>query len=70
MTRGEELKAEIKAAGVSIVFLASKVGCSRNRIYAIIEGADCTATEIASISETLHFTRDKRDYIFLSPSVN
>jgi len=50
VTKGKELRQEIKAAGVSIVFLAEKVGCSRNRIYSIIDGADCTANEITAIS--------------------
>jgi plasmid maintenance system antidote protein VapI len=70
VTKGEELQKEIKNAGVSIVFLADRMKCSRNRIYAIINGSDCTATEIAMLSELLHLTREKRDYIFLSESVN
>lgn len=70
MTKGTELKKEIENSGVSIVFLANRMGCSRNRIYAIIGGADCTATEIAMLSELLHLTRDKRDYIFLNENVN
>lgn len=70
MTKGEELRKEIKNAGVSIVFLADRMNCSRNRIYAIIAGADCTATEIAMLSELLHLTKSKRDYIFLSEKVN
>jgi plasmid maintenance system antidote protein VapI len=70
VTKGAELKKEIENAGVSIVFLADRMGCSRNRIYAIIGGADCTAKEIAMLSELLHLTRDKRDYIFLSENVN
>ena len=55
---------------MSIVFLADKMKCSRNRIYAIIGGADCTATEIAALSGLLHMSRDKRDYIFLAENVN
>ena len=70
MTNGAELKKVIHNAGVSIVFLAEKMGCSRNRIYSIIGGADCTATEIAMLSELLHMSRDKRDFIFLNKNVN
>lgn len=70
MTNGPELLKAIKEAGVSIVFLAKKIGCSRNRIYAIINGADCTATEIAGLSEALHLTKERRDYIFLERKVN
>lgn len=70
MTRGEELKKFINESGVSIVFLANKLDCSRNRIYAIISGADCTASEIAGLSRWLHMTNEERDYIFLSENVN
>ena len=70
MTKGADLREAINEAGVSIVFLAEKIGCSRNRIYAIIAGADCTATEIAKFSEYLHLTRERRDHIFLEKNVN
>ena len=70
MTNGVDLKNAIKDAGVSIVFLAEKLGCSRNRIYAIIGGADCTATEIAGLSQCLHLTKEERDHIFLEKKVN
>lgn len=66
MTKGAELKKEIENAGVSIVFLADKMGCSRNRIYAIIGGSDCTASEIAALSKLLHMSKERRDFIFLS----
>lgn len=70
MTNGKALKADIESSGVSITFLAEKMGCSRNRIYAIINGADCTASEIEALSRLLHMTKERRDYIFLSESVN
>lgn len=70
MTNGKMLKAVIEESGVSITFLADKLECSRNRIYAIINGADCTASEIAGLSKLLHMTRKQRDDIFLSMNVN
>lgn len=70
MTNGLELRKAIDDAGVSIVFLAEKMGCSRNRIYAILNGADCTATEITALSALLHMSRGKRDLIFLTESVS
>lgn len=70
MTRGKDLEVMIKESGVSITFLANKLDCSRNRIYAIIAGSDCTASEIAGLSKWLHMTNEQRDYIFLSESVN
>ena len=69
-TYGEKLREAIDNLGVTIVHLAEKLGCSRNRIYAIIAGADCTATEIAMITECLHLSRDERDDIFLKKKVN
>ena len=70
MTKGDELKKDIKESGVSIVFLAERMNCSRNRIYSIIAGADCTAAEITALSELLHMSRDRRDYVFLTEKVN
>lgn len=70
MTNGEALREAIKDAGVSITFIASRMGCSRNRIYAILAGSDCSATEISALSRILHLTVEKRDYIFLSECVS
>ena len=70
MTNGPELKKDIEESGVSIVFLADKMGCSRNRIYSIIGGADCTASEIAGLSRLLHMSKQRRDFIFLNEKVN
>ena len=70
MTKGTELKKDIDNSGVSIVFLAEKMGCSRNRVYSIIAGSDCTASEIAMLSKLLHMSNERRDYIFLSEEVN
>lgn len=70
MTDGKMLKEVINESGISITFLAEKMECSRNRIYAIINGADCTASEIAGLSKLLHMSRKQRDDIFLSMSVN
>lgn len=70
MTNGEALREAIKRSGISITFLADKMGCSRNRIYSIINGADCTATEIAAFTSLLHLSREIRDYIFLCENVN
>ena len=70
MTNGGALRDAIARAGVSITFLAGKIGCSRNRIYAIIAGADCTATGIAGFTQNLHLTKEERDHIFLEMSVN
>lgn len=70
MTNSEALKAAIKESGVSITFIANTLNCSRNRIYSIIRGSDCTASEIVEISRVLHLTTAQRDIIFLSNNVN
>lgn len=70
MTNGTMLKQEIKASGVSISFIAKEMGRSRNRVYAIANGADCTASEINALTKILHLDRDSRDSIFLTENVN
>lgn len=70
MTKGKELRDVIDNAGISITFIADKMGCSRNRVYAILDGSDCTATEITMLSGVLHLTKSQRDNIFLSAAVN
>ena len=64
MTKGKELRTYIKDSGVSISFLAEKMDCSRNRIYAILDGSDCTASEIEALSRLLKMTREQRDFFF------
>ena len=70
MTNGEELKKAIRESGVKITFLAEKLQCSRNRVYSIIDGADCTASEIVTLSQVLRLTKARRDNIFLLGNVN
>ncbi len=66
MTDGKKLKEAIDGSGISISFLASKIGCSRNRIYSIINGSDCTATEICWFADLLHLSKKLRDDIFFA----
>lgn len=70
VTDGKALEEAINEAGVTITHIARTIGCSRNRIYAILGGSDCTAREICGFSQVLHLSRDKRDDIFLPNSVN
>ncbi len=69
MTNARLLKEKITAAGVTITFLAEHLKCSRNRIYSILDGAECSASEIVGLSEALHLTREERDAVFLSEKV-
>lgn len=70
MTNARELKIAIMDSGVTIKFIADKMGCSRNRVYSIIKGADCTASEIVKLCDILHLSKDSRDKIFLAEKVN
>lgn len=66
MTDGKNLETAIKNSGISITFIADKLGCSRNRIYAILANSECTASEISRLTAILHLTRDERDAIFFA----
>ena len=72
MTRKEELKELIESSGISVTHIAKEIGCSRGRIYAILNGTggECTASEIAGFARVLHMTKDTRDYIFLLENVS
>lgn len=65
MTDGKALEEVINECGVTITHIANKMGCSRNRIYSILGGSECVASEIVALSEILHLSKDKRDSIFL-----
>jgi len=70
MTDGKKLAQKIKDSGITITFIAEKMGCTRNRIYAIINNGECTASEIVAFTQILHLTRHERDEIFLTEKVN
>lgn len=69
MTNTELLNEFMTESGVTKTFLARKVGCSRPRIYKILSGAECTASEIAGITEALHLTTKQRDLVFFAKKV-
>jgi predicted transcriptional regulator len=69
MTNKELLNQLMDDSGITKSFLARKVGCSRPRIYKILGGGECTASEIAGISEALHLTTEQRDLVFFAQKV-
>ena len=69
MTNTELLKQVIDDSGITIVALANKMECSRGRIYSILAGAECTASEIVKMGAILHMTQQQRDKIFLQKIV-
>ena len=66
MTDVKALKKAIDNAGVTIVFLAEKMECSRNRVYSIIKGSDCSTSEIIKITKILHLSTEERNNIFFA----
>lgn len=70
MTDGKALEKIIDESGVTISHIANKMGCSRNRVYSILKGSECVASEIVALSEILHLSKEKRDSIFLLKCVN
>ena len=69
MTNKALLKETINNSGITITHIAESLGCSRNRVYAIMDGSECSASEIIKLTELLHLTKPQRDAIFLSSSV-
>ena len=66
MTNTELLDKALKDSGVTITFLAEKLGCTRNRIYAILNGSEIKLSEITAICEALHISKKDRDAIFFA----
>ena len=69
LTDVKMLKAVVDESGITITAIADKMGCSRGRVYAILAGSECTASEIVTLSNILHLTDRQRDKIFLSEKV-
>ncbi len=66
MTNTELLNKAIENSGISITFISKQMECSRNRVYSILAGNECTASEIAKLTEILHLTNKQRDNIFFA----
>lgn len=69
MTDTKLLKEIIDDSGVTITWLARQIGCSRPRLYKILDGGDATASEIQSISKALRMTDSTRNKIFFAQKV-
>ena len=70
MTDGKELERVVRDSGITITHIADKMGCSRNRVYSILAGSECVASEIVALTEILHLTKVQRDSIFLPDNVS
>lgn len=64
MTDGKSLREKIDSLGMKIVHLCEVTGIERGRMYRILGGDDCTASEITAISNAIRLTKAERDRIF------
>lgn len=70
MVEIRKLKKAISDRGMSITFLAKKLGLTRETMYNRFSSGDFKASEIAAITEALNLNRDERDAIFFADRVN
>lgn len=69
MTDAKLLLEIINESGMTKVSIAKKVGISRERLYTILEGSECRASEIEGLSKALRLTNATRDKIFFAKKV-
>ena len=61
----------VESSGVTKIWLANKIGCSRPHLYKILDGtSNVTLSEIESISEALRLTPGTRNKIFFAQKVD
>lgn len=65
MTDTKMLSEIIAESGMTKSFIARKMGCSRPRLYSILNGGECTVTEMISLSNILRLTSKQKTDIFL-----
>ena len=66
MTDVKLLKQAFDDSGVTITFLADRMGCTRNKIYSLLAGNECTASDIMKLTDLLHLSTSQRDAIFFA----
>ncbi len=69
MTDTELLNKVLTDSGITITHIAKEMGCSRNRVYAILRGSEVTATEIYKLCEIFKLTAKEKDRIFFAKNV-
>jgi predicted transcriptional regulator len=65
MTDIKMLSEVISESGMTKSFIAQKMGCSRPRLYTILNGGECTVSEMLSLSNILRLTNKQKNDIFL-----
>ena len=67
MTNVLALRDELNRSGISVSFIARKMGLSREGLYNKLNNqTEFKASEIVALSEILNLPRDKRDEIFFA----
>lgn len=67
MTDILSLREELDRSGISITFIAKKMGISREGLYNKLNNqTEFKASEIVALSEILNLSTDKRDKIFFA----
>lgn len=67
MTNTEELRKCIASCGISITFLAEKLGITREGFYKKLNNTtEFKASEIAKCSQLLNLSAEERDRIFFA----
>lgn len=69
MTDGKLLLSLIEESGMPKTTIAARSGFSRDRLYTILDGSECRASEIEGLARTLKLTNAIRDKIFFAKKV-
>lgn len=70
LTNTELLSEEISSSGVTITFIAVRLGITREGLYKKLNGeTEFKASEIVAMQDILHLTNKKRDTIFFAKMV-
>ena len=65
MTNATLLNQAVDDSGMTKTFIASKMGCSRTRLYKILSGAEVTVSEMVTLSDLLRLNSRQKTDIFL-----
>ena len=69
MTDINLLKQFIEESGMTKKNIALRAGFSRERLYTILEGSECRASEIEGLARVLKLTNANRDRVFFAKEV-
>lgn len=70
MTDGKLLLQLIEESGMPKTVVAERSGFSRDRLYSILEGSECRASEMEGITKTLKLTSAISKQVFFAKKVD